>query len=124
MSWDESNYQKRAFRDNEDLDDMPYTGKKKKKVEKHYSLERHQASNNGRWIYRSWKPIKKYETPEEAKAALDRIVENHKGEDKTIFATRFVPYDINRKQGDTIYAATVSFEGNPYAYYRIIYTKR
>lgn len=123
MSWDDSNYNKRMNRDNEDLEDIPFTGKKKKKVERNYSLERHQASNNGRWIYRSWKPVKKYETPEEAKAALDRIVENHGGKNKEVFVTKFVPYDINRKQGDTIYSATVSFEGKAYAYYRIIYTK-
>lgn len=115
MSWDDSNYDKRVNRDNEDLDDIPFTGKKKPKKKTPFVLER-MFDRSRRWYYRDWKVVKKYETLELAQAGLDRLLAGHK--DGVVRKNKM--QSVSKDIGTVIQSASVDVDGELYVAYRII----
>lgn len=120
MSWDDSNYNKRMNRDNEDLDDVPFTGKKKKKVKRPFVLERMHASDMNKY-YRCWRVVGKYETAELAKKRLDELCSAHKKGEVVI--GKYSAPTPPKSLGDVVGTANVRIDGEIYEYYRILYKK-
>jgi hypothetical protein len=114
MSWDDSNYYKRALRDNEDLDDIPFTGKKKVVKKKPYIIE----TRHSRYPFGGgWQVRGKYETEQKARKAMDQLGKNtstYRDAKKTVHV-----YGA-RKFDNSLMTIVVNINGEMYVEYRLL----
>ena len=111
--WNEG-YNRNDLNIYDDLEDIKYTGKKKTKKNKPYSIEILHAKQI-RFLYPAWRVISKYETKEKAIKALNNLVDNH---------ADTVGISITRRKGrsydNSVANIDIYLKGSPYIYYRII----
>lgn len=111
--WDQE-YNRNDFGVDDELENMPFTGKKKPKKKKLYVID-YMYANNARFMFRSWAVYGRYETEKQAKEAFGQIVKNQNHNQKGMEIKEYKGFSFDKSLANI----RIYLNGNPYVYYRL-----